>query len=38
MLRHVNGSWAYYPMNGREIITAEQGAASVTRSLDWSVP
>ena len=38
MLRHVNGSWAYYPMNGREVIAAEQGPASVTRSLDWSMP
>ena len=38
LLRHTNGQWDYYPMNGRETIAAEQGRASITTDLDWSLP
>ena len=35
LLRHTDGRWLYYPMNGRRPITAERGAANLPRSLDW---
>ena len=35
LLRHTNGRWLYYPMNGRRPITAERGSANLPRSLDW---
>ena len=38
MLRHTDGTWHYSPMNGRTPIAAEEGPASITRSLDWTLP
>ena len=35
LLRHVNGSWHYYPMNGRFHIRAQRGTANLTTNLDW---
>ena len=37
LLRHVNGSWHYYPMNGRFHIRAQRGTANLTTNLDWRV-
>ena len=38
MLRHTNGAWRYYPMNGRKPIAAQQGTASITGDLAWTLP
>ena len=38
MLRHANGTWSYYPMDGRQVLAAEQGAARITRNRDWMLP
>ena len=35
LLRHSDGSWRYYPMNGREHIADQQGEASLTTDPDW---
>ena len=35
LLRHTDGRWYYYPMNGRRFITSERGGAGLTRNLDW---
>ena len=37
LLRHEDGRWFYYPMNGRRHITGERGLADLTRKLDWQV-
>ena len=37
LLRHTNGRWYYYPMNGRRHITDARGYADLTRDLDWQV-
>ena len=37
LLRHTDGRWFYYPMNGRRHITGERGLAGLTRKLDWQV-
>ena len=37
LLRHTDGRWFYYPMNGRRHITGERGLAGLTRKLDWHV-
>ena len=35
LLRHENGRWFYYPMDGRSHITDQRGYADLTRNLDW---
>ena len=35
LLRHTDGRWEYYPMDGREHLTDGQGAANLTPNLDW---
>ena len=35
LLRHDDGRWFYYPMNGRQPIAAERGLANMTRNLNW---
>ena len=37
LLRHTDGRWFYYPMNGRRHITGERGLANLTRNPDWSI-
>ena len=37
LLRHEDGRWDYYPMNGRNPITDQRGLAGLTRNLDWQV-
>ena len=36
LLRHEDGRWFFYPMNGRR-HGAGQGTANLTRNLEWSV-
>ena len=33
LLRHADGSWHYYPMNGRQVVAGEQGTANLTTDL-----
>ena len=35
LLRHTDGRWWYYPMNGRRHIVSQRGLAGLTRNLDW---
>ena len=35
LLRHADGRWYYYPMNGRSHIRAQRGTANLTTNLDW---
>ena len=35
LMRRTDGAWAYYPMNGRRVIRAEAGWASLPRNPDW---
>ena len=35
LLRHEDGRWYYYPMNGREFLADQRGAAFLTSNLDW---
>ena len=37
LLRHTDGRWDYYPMDGRNPIADERGLAGLTRNLDWHV-
>ena len=37
LVRHTDGRWFYYPMDGRYHITGERGLAGLTRNLDWHV-
>ena len=37
LLRHTDGRWFYYPMDGRNAITDQRGMADLTRNLDWSI-
>lgn len=37
LLRRLDGTWAYYPMNGRRTIAAEHGWARLTRNTDWRI-
>ena len=37
LLRHTDGRWFYYPMDGRRHITSQRGLADLTRKLDWQV-
>ena len=36
LLRHEDGRWHYYPMDGRRPIADETGAANLPRSFDWA--
>ena len=36
LLRHTDGRWHYYPMDGRNVL-ADSGAASLTRDLAWGI-
>ena len=35
LLRHVDGRWMYYPMDGRTPIESERGTAALERSAHW---
>ena len=35
LLRHTDGRWYYYPMNGRQHLTSGRGAAYITSNTDW---
>ena len=35
LLRHTDGRWHYYPMNGRAFLEDGQGEANLTRNPDW---
>ena len=35
LLRHEDGRWWYYPMDGRRHIVSERGYADLTRDLAW---
>ena len=35
LVRHSNGAWHYYAMNGNRHIDSRSGRASLTRNLDW---
>ena len=35
LLRHTDGRWFYYPMNGRRHIVSGRGVTDLTRNLDW---
>ena len=37
LVRHEDGRWWYYPMNGRRPITSQRGLADLTRNLAWSI-
>ena len=37
LLRHTDGRWLYYPMNGREYIAGRRATANLTRDLNWQV-
>ena len=37
LLRHTDGRWLYYPMNGREYIAGRRATANLTRDLSWGV-
>ena len=36
LLRHTDGRWHYYAMNGRRPLAEASGAANLPRSLDWA--
>ena len=38
LLRHDDGSWYYYAMNGRQPLADQEGPADLTVSLAWSMP
>ena len=35
LLRHTNGTWQYFPMNGRDYLRDQRGAAFLTSNLEW---
>ena len=35
LMRRTDGAWVYYPMNGRRVVPAERGWATLPRSPDW---
>ena len=37
LLRHVDGRWMYYPMNGRTPIESERGTVALERSANWQL-
>ena len=38
LLRHTNGRWYYYAMNGRHRILRLRGTANLTTNRAWSIP
>ena len=38
LLRHADGRWYHYAMNGRRFISGTQGAADLPRDLAWRTP
>lgn len=37
LLRHADGRWRYYPMNGRRARGADRGAPPLTRFPEWQI-
>ena len=37
LLRHVDGRWMYYPMNGRTPIESQRGMVALERSANWQL-
>lgn len=37
LLRHDDGRWRYYPMNGKDIIAAEAGTANLAADLQYRI-
>ena len=37
LLRHVDGRWMYYPMNGRTPIESERGMVALERGANWQL-
>ena len=37
LLRHVDGRWMYYPMNGRTPIESQRGTVALERSANWQL-
>ena len=37
LLRHVDGRWMYYPMNGRTPIESERGTVALERGANWQL-
>ena len=35
LLRHEDGAWRYYPMNGRRVVADQRGTPQLTDSLAW---
>ena len=35
LLRHTNGRWYYYPMNGRRQVSSGKGSVNMTARLEW---
>ena len=38
LLRHINGSWFYYPMNGKTYIAGPHGFSNLTSNTAWGLP
>ena len=38
LLRHADGRWYYYPMDGKTYIPGQEGAANLIRNTDWALP
>ena len=38
LLRHTNGIWRYYPMNGRTPLSSEGVVLSIASNLNWVLP
>ena len=37
LLRHIDGRWYFYPMNGRHVVAGGQGSANLTRDIAYRV-
>ncbi len=37
LVRHADGAWYYYPLDGPEILSAAEGDAQVSRNLAWQL-
>ena len=37
LFRNASGRWSYYPMDGRQVIDAEQGRATITTGPQWQL-
>ncbi len=38
LLRHTDGRWYYYPMDGKTYIVGQEGFANLIRNTDWALP